>query len=86
MSEAVDSGLGEGVEHPGIKWGPFTARIPFIHTGVAWPELAQGIFVAGATGLGLGPSAGFSVPGAVDVARRYRGMAYYFPRRVFRAF
>ena len=28
-----------GVEQPGIKWGPFTARIPFVHTGVTWPEL-----------------------------------------------
>ncbi|MBI2423617.1 MAG: hypothetical protein HYV27_12370 [Candidatus Hydrogenedentes bacterium] len=41
--------------HPGIKWGPFTARIPFIHTRVEWPDLLQGTFVAGATGLAIVP-------------------------------
>ncbi|MBI1320733.1 MAG: hypothetical protein GC168_17555 [Candidatus Hydrogenedens sp.] len=45
----------EGAVHPGFRWGPFTARVPFYHTRVEWPELAQGIFVAGATGLGLVP-------------------------------
>jgi hypothetical protein len=45
----------EGSEQPGLKWGPFTTRIPFVHTGVTWPELLQGVFVAGATGLGLVP-------------------------------
>lgn len=44
-----------GAVHPGINWGPFTLRIPFYHTRPEWPELAQGIFVAGATGLGLVP-------------------------------
>ena len=49
---------GNGVDgrvHPGWNWGPFTLRVPFYHTRVEWPELAQGIFVAGATGLGLVP-------------------------------
>jgi hypothetical protein len=44
-----------GSVHPGIQWGPFTARIPFIHTRVEWPDLLQGIFVAGATGLATVP-------------------------------
>jgi hypothetical protein len=45
----------DGEMHPGIPWGPFTFRIPFYHTRVEWPEFWQGIFVAGATGLGLVP-------------------------------
>ncbi len=45
----------EGAEHPGWRWGPFTFRVPFYHTGITWPEFWQGIFVAGATGLGLVP-------------------------------
>lgn len=45
----------QGAIHPGFKWGPFTFRVPFLHTRVEWPELVQGIFVAGATGLGLVP-------------------------------
>lgn len=44
-----------GSVHPGIPWGPFTARIPFWHTRVEWPDLLQGIFVAGATGLATVP-------------------------------
>ncbi|MCA9101072.1 MAG: hypothetical protein R3C10_05665 [Pirellulales bacterium] len=42
-------------ECPGLRWGIFTFRVPFYHTRVEWPELAQGIFVAGATGLALVP-------------------------------
>jgi hypothetical protein len=45
----------QAVECPGLRWGIFTLRVPFYHTRVEWPELAQGIFVAGATGLGLVP-------------------------------
>ncbi len=44
-----------GKEHPGWRWGPFTARIPFYHTRLYWPEFLQGIFVASATGLALVP-------------------------------
>lgn len=44
-----------GAVHPGIKWGPFTARIPFWHTRLEWQDLLQGIFVAGATGLATVP-------------------------------
>lgn len=44
-----------GSVHPGIKWGPFTARIPFWHTRLEWQDLLQGIFVAGATGLATVP-------------------------------
>jgi hypothetical protein len=45
----------EGEIQPGIKWGPFVLRIPFIHTRFALPEMLQGICVAGATGLALVP-------------------------------
>lgn len=44
-----------GEVHPGIRWGPFTLRIPFYHFGFEWPEAAQGFLVAGATGLALIP-------------------------------
>ena len=44
-----------GSVHPGIAWGPFTARIPFWHTRPEWQDLLQGIFVAGATGLATVP-------------------------------
>ena len=40
---------------PGIRWGPFTARIPFVHTRAEWPELVQNLVVAGATALALVP-------------------------------
>ncbi len=40
---------------PGIRWGPFTARIPLVHTRAAWPELVQNLVVAGATGLAVVP-------------------------------
>lgn len=39
----------------GIKWGPFTARLPIVHMRVEWPELAQGLVVAASTGLALAP-------------------------------
>jgi len=39
----------------GIKWGPFTARLPFVHMRVEWPELLQGLVVAASTGLALAP-------------------------------
>ncbi|MBR9813453.1 hypothetical protein GYB61_06295, partial [bacterium] len=42
-------------EQPGWNWGPFTARVPFYHTRLYWPEFLQGLFVAAATGLALVP-------------------------------
>ncbi len=39
----------------GLKWGPFTARLPIIHMRVEWPELMQGVVVAASTGLALAP-------------------------------
>ncbi|PCJ66254.1 MAG: hypothetical protein COA73_01375 [Candidatus Hydrogenedentota bacterium] len=45
----------DGESQPGIKWGPFTLRIPFVHTGFEGPEFLQGILVAAATGLALVP-------------------------------
>ncbi len=44
-----------GFEQPGWRWGPFTLRLPFLHTGFAPSELLQGIVVAAATGFGLIP-------------------------------
>jgi hypothetical protein len=40
----------DGEVQPGIKWGPFTMRIPFIHIGWSIPELVQGGFITLATG------------------------------------
>lgn len=42
-------------EHPGWRWGPFTTRVPFLHTRLYWSEFLQGVFVASATGLALVP-------------------------------
>src|SRR5690606_25136294 len=44
-----------GQVQPGIKWGPFTFRIPFVHLKLSLPDMLQGIGVAGATGLALVP-------------------------------
>ncbi|MEM7351002.1 MAG: hypothetical protein AAF657_09370 [Acidobacteriota bacterium] len=44
-----------GDVQPGIHWGPFTLRIPFVHVRGEWPELVQGLMVAGATGLAIVP-------------------------------
>ncbi len=35
----------------GIKWGPFTLRIPFIHIKLLPSEFVQGLLIAGATAL-----------------------------------
>ncbi|MBJ6978382.1 MULTISPECIES: hypothetical protein [unclassified Luteimonas] len=43
------------VESTGWRWGPFTFRLPFLHTRPHWPEVAQGLLVATATGLALVP-------------------------------
>ena len=45
----------EGEVQPGIAWGPFVLRIPFVHARLEWPELIQGFLVAGATGLAIVP-------------------------------
>jgi len=44
-----------GEIQPGIKWGPFTLRVPFIHMRFSLPDMLQGMAVAGATGLALVP-------------------------------
>ena len=44
-----------GGVQPGIKWGPFTLRIPFVHLRLSLPDMLQGVAVAGATGLALVP-------------------------------
>ena len=40
---------------PGWRWGPFTARLPFVHLRPEGPELLQGLFVAATTGLAVTP-------------------------------
>ncbi|MGY1410254.1 MULTISPECIES: hypothetical protein [unclassified Luteimonas] len=42
-------------EKTGWRWGPFTFRLPFLHTRPCWQELLQGTLVATATGLALVP-------------------------------
>lgn len=44
-----------GAVQPGIRWGIFTLRIPFIHTRFCLPEFLQGLAVAAATGAALVP-------------------------------
>lgn len=45
----------DGEVQPGVKWGPFTMRIPFIHLRFSLTDMLQGFAVAGATGLALVP-------------------------------
>jgi hypothetical protein len=44
-----------GAVQPGIRWGLFTLRIPFLHVKPEWPEVIQGLMVAGATGMAIVP-------------------------------
>ena len=41
----------------GIKWGPFTLRIPFIHIKFRAPEFLQGLVISGATAFAAAPLA-----------------------------
>lgn len=45
----------EGDVQPGVKWGPFTLRLPLIHLRFRLGDMLQGMAVAGATGLALVP-------------------------------
>ncbi len=45
----------DGEVQPGINWGPFTIRIPFVHLKLSLTDMLQGFAVAGATGLALVP-------------------------------
>jgi hypothetical protein len=45
----------DGEVQPGIKWGPFTMRIPLVHMRFSLSNMLQGLAVAGATGLALVP-------------------------------
>ena len=54
----------------GIKWGPFTLRIPFIHTKLLTAEFLQGLVISGATALAAAPvgiALGLSLDEAVAV-------------------
>ena len=44
-----------GEVQPGLHWGPFTIRIPFVHLKFSLTDALQGFAVAGATGLALVP-------------------------------
>lgn len=44
-----------GTVHPGWRWGPFTARIPFYHLRIEWVDLIQGLVVTAATAMALVP-------------------------------
>ncbi len=44
-----------GAAAPGIRWGPFTLRLPFVHLRPEMPELLQGLVITGATGLAVVP-------------------------------
>ena len=39
----------------GIKWGPFTLRIPFIHIKFRGGEFLQGLVISGATAFAAAP-------------------------------
>ena len=39
----------------GIKWGPFTLRIPFIHIKFRSGEFLQGLVISGATAFAAAP-------------------------------
>jgi hypothetical protein len=45
----------DGEVQPGIKWGPFTMRIPLVHLRFSLSNMLQGLAVAGATGMALVP-------------------------------
>ena len=54
----------------GIKWGPFTLRIPFIHTKLLTAEFLQGLVISGATALAAAPvgiALGLSLDEAIAV-------------------
>ncbi len=44
-----------GYEQDGLRWGPFTTRIPLYHTRLEWPEFLQGLWVGSVTGIGCIP-------------------------------
>ena len=45
------------IRSTGIKWGPFTLRIPFIHVSLRWGEFLQGMVISGATAFAAAPLA-----------------------------
>ncbi|MFZ5642800.1 MAG: hypothetical protein ACOY46_04320 [Bacillota bacterium] len=45
----------EGGIQPGIRWGPFTIRIPGVHVGLSWPEIIQGGLLSMATAAAAAP-------------------------------
>ena len=58
----------------GIKWGPFTLRIPFIHMKFRAGEFLQGLVISGATAFAAAPMAmklGLSFEEAVEIGRAH---------------
>lgn len=47
----------KSIANNGIKWGPFTLRIPFIHSKFRTGEFLQGLVISGATAFGAVPIA-----------------------------
>ena len=45
------------IRSTGIKWGPFTLRIPFIHVSLRLGEFLQGMVISGATAFAAAPLA-----------------------------
>ncbi len=45
----------KGDVQPGLRWGPFTMRVPLVHLRWSLTDVLQGFAVAGATGLALVP-------------------------------
>ena len=43
------------VENYGVKWGPFTLKIPFVHIKFLTAEFLQGMVISGATAFAGAP-------------------------------
>ena len=43
------------IENYGVKWGPFTLKIPFIHIKFLTAEFLQGMVISGATAFAGAP-------------------------------
>ena len=53
----ITNNITNTTQSSGIRWGPFTLRIPFIHIKLRTPEFLQGLVIAGATAFAAAPLA-----------------------------
>ena len=53
----ITNNITNTTQSTGIKWGPFTLRIPFIHIKLRAPEFLQGLVISGATAFAAAPLA-----------------------------